>query len=187
MNVTIKAAALVGALFVIGACAGPTSERTSIAARTDGGTLDLTPHTRDGFLITPYDYDEPHEPVGLIDIRLWPAAQIVEVESNSGGVKSRKVPVWEVGSTTVDDALDQARSRAEDLGADGIVNLRYEPIVDTLDVARGEGAECTATGASCVLVLQGVRVSGFAIRRVDGATAPAARDEMVAPVDTSTK
>lgn len=184
MNTAIKAAVLAAALFVFGACVGPSAERTSVAARTDGGMLDLTPHTRDGFLFTPYDYTAPHEPVGLIDLRFWPAAQIVSVESNKGGTHSRKVDTWNVASTTVDDALGQARARAEELGADGIVNLRYEPIVDTLDVARGVGAECTATGTSCVLVIQGVRVSGFAIRRIADAPEfdePVAQPAMAEP------
>ena len=143
---------------------------------TTGRLFDLTKYTELGFLITPEEtYTGKYDSIGPLTIERMPEARKVtalhvdtvkskkkgflNVEAQAGRpVKTLAREKWKVGVITqkdLDETMDDLYQKAKGKGADAIVNFKFEDI-------RQRVADTNK-----ILVLVGIRVSGFAIKRLD--------------------
>lgn len=105
--------------------------------------FDFSEYTEEGFLITPEQYLGEYQSIGLIRVVMWP-----EVTSRSG---SGDQYYWQTGDLNVEKAIDEIYKKADSLGANAIT--RFE-ITST---SRRNGN----------IIVEGVEISGFAIKRLD--------------------
>lgn len=130
-----------------------------IPPRVIAAGVDFTPFTARGFLFTPERYPESYESIGVITITIWPEANR-EVRSGRrvrrGGQDTPAVEIgdWVIEPITIQDALESMYERASEMGADAVVNLEISRVVEEY-----------ASSLLTTLVLPGIEVSGFAIKR----------------------
>ena len=147
-------ATLSAALVVYSAC--NVSQPVSFPGGMVTAAVHLEAASHKGVLLTPEPPDGPYESVALLETLIWPT---VEVDAR-GGMKV-------TGEITTEAAVRDLAETAYSLRADAVVNLRVVRESDT-----------TAEGH----VVRTVRVTGFAIRRLDVSAARSdAVDEDVTP------
>lgn len=105
--------------------------------------LDYRPYTDAGFFISPYNYTGKFEPIGQLDIVVYP-------EEVTDGIYTSKKEI------ATSDLLEKAVKHTLGKGANGIANLKISRIVHT-----------TSTRYGSVSALSHYEVSGFLIRITD--------------------
>ena len=163
---------LVSSLFI--SCAS--TPITHIPGYTTVRFFDLTKYTELGFLITPEEtYAGKYDSIGSLTIEKMPEAKKVEVGqvtrkkekddwmfergARSGSQVTRKKWVIEtIMGKDIEATMDKLYQRAKESGADAMVNFRIEEVTRERIVDFKEME---------TIVLVGIRVSGFAIKRLD--------------------
>ncbi|MDR8390767.1 hypothetical protein NC796_06445 [Aliifodinibius sp. S!AR15-10] len=111
---------------------------------------DFSKYTDQGFLITPEQYLEEYQSIGLITVTQWPAVnktiRRVRDPDGSGYVNREEFHAEDIN---VEKAIDEIHKVATDMGADAITRFDVTP------TSRMNGT----------LRVQGVEISGFAIKR----------------------
>ncbi|MCW9708098.1 hypothetical protein [Fodinibius salsisoli] len=135
--------------FISISCSGPKTVARSEVVNVTG--YDFSEYTAQGFLITPEQYLEEYQSIGLITVTQWPAVRkmerrIPDSDSQSG---YRTVEEFYPESINVEKAIDEIYKVAKDMGADAITRFDVTP------TSRMNGT----------LNVQGVEISGFAIDR----------------------
>lgn len=137
-------------LLGICACAvGP----TFIPSKSELYSVDFRPYSDRGFLFSPGDYPGEYEAIGMVTYVIWPSARKVAmpiVNERTGG-SMKTVSVWLADTIRVDQALKHAYEHTLEIGADALIQFDIKPV--NRNVADTN--------------LEGVEVSGFAIRRKD--------------------
>ena len=126
--------------------------------------FDLKKYADLGFLITPATmYGGNYSAIGSLTIEKMPEAKKIAKGDTVvvPGQKSKRkaVKTWEIeefGKEYLEAAIDELYQQAKKNGADALVNFNIENITREKVVGPGE-----------TIVLVGVRVSGFAIKRLD--------------------
>ena len=130
-------------------CAGPqTVARKEVF---DVKAFDFSKYTDQGFLITPEEYLDDYQSIGIITVTQWPAVhkqdRRVQAPNSPDGYKL----VEEYFSETIDvkKTVEKIYQEAKAMGADAITNFKVT------STSRQNGN----------LRVQGVEISGFAIKR----------------------
>ena len=159
MHETMKIFALLVSLLLITGCAK--KPLSHIPARTISSGVDFTAFTDREFLFTPERYVEEYESIGVITVTMWPEANR-EVMENARRIRrpgrytrATEVGDWVIEAITIQDALEAMYQLAAEMGANAVINLEITRVVEEY------GSSITST-----LVLQGIEISGFAIRRL---------------------
>lgn len=126
-------------------------------------TIDFRKYTEKGFLITPEKYQDAYESIGIIDFVLMPGAEyaLVKRELNpyykAGDPASERyidIRKWVIEDISIDIALDTVHSECIKMGANALVNFELE---------LNEEAYTNFTNP---VIITGMRITGFAIRRI---------------------
>jgi hypothetical protein len=121
-------------------------------------TLDFSPYSEQGFLITPSEYGGEFEAVGFMEVELEPSARTIKTDEQGNPqdlrpgelhVETRKHSDIAYEPPSLREAVDSMHMRARRMGADAIINFSRE----------------TYPVSYWVSELPAVRVSGFAINR----------------------
>ncbi|MFH5832638.1 hypothetical protein [Halalkalibaculum sp. DA384] len=135
--------------FMASSCAGPETVARDEVVNVTG--YDFSEYTDQGFLITPEQYLGEYQSIGLITLTQWPAVRkttrrIPDSDSNTG---YRTVEEFYPEDINVEKAIDEIYKVANEMGADAIARF---------DVT-------STSGMNGDLRVQGVEISGFAIKR----------------------
>lgn len=134
--------------FITSTCTGPQTVARDEVINVTG--YDFSEYTDQGFLITPEQYLEDYQSIGLITVTQWPAVnKSVRSVPNSDGTGYRKVEEFHSENINVEKAIDEIYKVATNMGADAITRFDVTP------TSRMNGT----------LRVQGVEISGFAIKR----------------------
>lgn len=111
--------------------------------------FDFRPYSAAGFLFTTdAEYKGDYESIGVFVITHYPEARLVSDE------EGRKRPYWVVDKINSDSVLQDVHTYLTDMGADALIDFRYEFVEKEEDVGRD--AKMPVTGLS---------ITGMAIRR----------------------
>lgn len=129
--ITLAALAL-----IVASCAVASHPRV-----TETSFTDYRPYTSAGFFLSPDAYPGEHDVLGEITIRivpeLLPRGRVLERQARDFGDgvynQASTMPKYITEDITTADMLDAAVKKAKEVGADGLVNLRYD-IVTSEDV-----------------------------------------------------
>lgn len=133
-----------------------------VPAQTLVSGLDFRRFSDQGFLITPEMYPGNYDSRGLVTVTLLPFAyrDFKREQTRIGGYGGNRTSStidsyggWRYASVQPGDALDSAFAVATRMGADALVRFDMKPIQQTLGPETGG------------LVITGLEVSGFAIKR----------------------
>lgn len=141
---------LVAIAFLINSCAaGPKTVARDEVINVTG--YDFSEYTSKGFLITPEQYLGDYQSIGLITVTQWPAVrkQIRRVPDSESPNGYRTVEEFYPEDINVDKAIEETYKVAKEMGADAITRF------DVTVTSRMNGT----------LSVQGVEISGFAIKR----------------------
>ncbi len=109
--------------------------------------VDFSKYTGEGFLITPYQYNEKYSSIGMLTATSCP-----EVSTAPGSFKNRQMAngqMYFVGEVDLDKTIEKLVKKATDMGADAIIDFS---IKHTTYRNGTEDIPC-------------IEVSGFAINR----------------------
>jgi len=131
------------------ACSGPKTVARNEVINVTG--YDFSKYTDQGFLITPEKYSGKYQSIGMISVTQWPAVRKQErhIQSSSNKRGYRVVEDYYPEKINVKKTIDKIYKVAKNMGADAITNFNVTP------TSRKNGT----------LVVQGVEISGFAIKR----------------------
>ncbi|NGP76530.1 hypothetical protein G3570_07795 [Balneolaceae bacterium YR4-1] len=130
-------------------CSGPQTVARDEVINVTG--YDFSEYTDQGFLITPEQYLGDYQSIGLITITQWPAVreQTRRVPDSETPKGYRIVEDYFAKDINVEKAIDEIYKVANEMGADAITRFDVTPT----DRLNG------------TLRVQGVEISGFAIKR----------------------
>jgi hypothetical protein len=114
--------------------------------------IDFRKYTENNFFITPLEYTQPYEPIGLINFTIYPAVKDVpSVYSNKDGyiLTDANGQRWLVEHVQTSDAVDKIYKYCTEMKADALM------MFDINVVYKNNGA----------LSVPGLEITGFAIRR----------------------
>jgi|WetSurMetagenome_2_1015567.scaffolds.fasta_scaffold00070_3 hypothetical protein len=120
-------------------------------------SIDFTPFSKKGFLITPEKYNGQYESLGLVKYEAFPGGDYMKVGNKSGRLTSQsdRISEWQKDPYSLQNVLPRVYDICVKLGADALVNFDYELIKrDVADIPNHS-------------TLTGVRITGFAIKRLD--------------------
>ncbi|TYP94003.1 hypothetical protein LX73_1723 [Fodinibius salinus] len=134
--------------FIVTSCAGPETVARDEVINVTG--YDFSKYTSKGFLITPEQYLEDYQSIGLITVTQWPAVRKMERRvRRTEGKGYRTVEEFYPEEINVEKAINEIYQVAKDMGADAITRFDVTP----------------TTRRNGTLNVQGVEISGFAIDR----------------------
>ena len=135
-------------IFTTVACSGPQTVARDEVINVTG--YDFSKYTDQGFLITPEQYNGKYQSIGLITVTQWPAVRKTtrRVPKPEGG-GYQTVEEFFPEDINVERAIDEIYKVANNMGADAITRFDVTP------TSRKNGS----------LTVQGVEISGFAIKR----------------------
>ncbi|MEL7832449.1 hypothetical protein [Fodinibius sp. Rm-B-1B1-1] len=135
--------------FITSACAGPETTARDEVINVTG--YDFSEYTEDGFLFTPEAYNGDYQSIGLITVTQWPAVRKMtrRVPSPDSPNGYKTVEEFYPDDIDVEKAIDEIYKVANNMGADAITRFDVTP------TSRMNGT----------LTVQGVEISGFAIKR----------------------
>lgn len=138
-------------LLIVLLLAGCATERvTRIQREVTFTGFDFRQYTEKGFLFTPDVYTGAYDAIGLLNATVFPEA-FREEEVVKG---ERKLGRWHIRPVDAQEAIDEMYRQASALGADALVQFSIKSIEKDVE-----------TGDLAGLVLPGIEVSGFAIKR----------------------
>jgi hypothetical protein len=124
--------------------------------------IDFRKYSDAGFLITPEKYIGEYKSIGIIDFVNMPGATYklpINVDKNGKPIVQEfgHAPgkQWQIDEMNMNDALEKLYQQCIALGADAIINFKLEPN----SVYHG--------GVSNPVTIEGVRITGFAIKRLN--------------------
>ncbi|MBA7539201.1 hypothetical protein ES705_31480 [subsurface metagenome] len=120
--------------------------------------LDFRPYAEKGFLITPHTYTAgEYTTISLVDYKIMPDAELKEGQSTgiSAGYQDATVKVWSVDEIEPQDALDKIFEICIDMGADALIDFTIEEATDEHLKIKNP------------VTIEGIRITGLAIRRED--------------------
>lgn len=115
-------------------------------------TYDFTKYSAAGFLFSPEKYSGNYEPVGIVQINLYPQIKrevFRKYEDSNNSPASDYIP-WTVIDISTREVIDSLYDACKNLGADALVNLKIE---NTEQVSNETICYC------------GIKASGLAIKR----------------------
>jgi len=124
--------------------------------------IDFRKYTEKGFLITPEKYTGEYQSIGIIDFIKMPGASYIKrirLDENGKpvatefGHPAELDKNWVLDNLNLDAALEDLYKQCVALGADAIMNFTVTPNT----VTHG--------GISNPVTIEGVRITGFAIKR----------------------
>jgi len=116
--------------------------------------IDFRKYSEHGFLFTPFEYSGKYESVGIVSATIFPAARYYNMTSSDNGAGSPIGGSWTVQRVFANDVIDSLYSKYSALGANAIVDLKLS-----------SAAKQYNAGMMNAIELQGVTVTGFAIKR----------------------
>ena len=135
------------------------SRANYIPASTQTVAFNFKVYSANGFMITPEGYTGDYESAGMIAMDIYPEWR--EEKASIDGLGRRNINDNRVAVTrlverelTTDEITRHAVDMARGMGANAIIRFHVEPI--TQDITRPKR-----------LTRNGVRVTGFAIKRID--------------------
>ncbi|HKK63566.1 MAG TPA: hypothetical protein VJ951_13460 [Bacteroidales bacterium] len=149
--------------FLVLSCAG-TKEYVNGMEQLD--IVDFREWTKEGFHITTADPDGSYEPVAMLEYCLMPEAnyRAVDIPNPSFDPDSNKkqtpmytVKTWIWESINIQDCIDTIVRHSKEMGANSIYNFKTEYFKDNQH----------KLGKNYPDVLEGVKVSGFAIKTIE--------------------
>lgn len=136
--------------FLATSCTGPQTVARDEVINVTG--YNFSKYTDQGFLITPEQYLEDYQSIGLITVTQWPAVRKMERQiPKPDGSGYKIVEEFYPEDINVDKAIDEIYQVAKNMGADAITRF------DVTATSRLNGS----------LTVVGVEISGFAIKRKD--------------------
>lgn len=114
--------------------------------------IDFRKYTENNFFITPLEYTQPYEPIGLINFTMYPEVKDVpSTYSSSDGyiLMDSNGQRWFIGNIQTSDAVDKIYRYCTEMKADALM------MFDVNVVYKNNGA----------LSVPGLEISGFAIKR----------------------
>ena len=119
---------------------------------------DFRPYTEQNFLFTPEAYQGEYESIGLLYVEIIPEVKRANYGENSRineleweFIRSRSGDgVWKVKRFSSKEILDELYKEATKMGANAVVNLKFE------NIENSNGA----------ITFYGIGVSGLAIKRI---------------------
>jgi hypothetical protein len=149
-------------LFTVASCTVQMKELTRVEGYTIMNKIDFRKYSDKGFLITPEKYPGEYHAIGMIDFIKMPGAVYVKRtkldENNKPVTPEFGHPAeieknWVPENINMDAVLEELYKQCVALGADAIINFNVEPN----SVLHG--------GISNPVTIEGVRITGFAIKR----------------------
>lgn len=109
------------------ACAGPKTVARDEVVNVTG--YDFSEYTDQGFLITPEQYLDDYQSIGLITVTQWPAVRKTErrVPDSDSPNGYRTVEEFYPEDINVEKAIDEIYKIAKDMGADAITRFDVTP------------------------------------------------------------
>lgn len=150
------------ALVIMASCTVQMKEITKIQGYTIMNKIDFRKYSDKGFLITPEKYSGEYHAVGMIDFIKMPGAVYVKrtrLDDNNKpvtpefGHPAEIDKNWVPENINMDAVLEDLYKQCVALGADAIINFNLE----TNSVLHG--------GITNPVTIEGVRITGFAIKR----------------------
>lgn len=150
------------ALVIMASCTFQMKEITKIQGYTIMNKIDFRKYSDKGFLITPEKYSGEYHAVGMIDFIKMPGAVYVKrtrLDDNNKpvtpefGHPAEIDKNWVPENINMDAVLEDLYKQCVALGADAIINFNLE----TNSVLHG--------GITNPVTIEGVRITGFAIKR----------------------
>lgn len=140
---------LIIALFATVSCT--TTQPVSRAVNVAG--LDFRDYTQEGFLMTPYQYDEGYDSRGIVSVTIWPEVIKSGTSGSRTGIDFQIVQTtegeWLVERLRVKEALDEIYDQATAMDADAIADIQVNYVQEYNGALR----------------MTGIEVEGFAIKR----------------------
>jgi hypothetical protein len=149
-------------LFIMASCSVQMKELTKIEGYTIMNKIDFRKYSDKGFLITPEKYSGDYHAIGIIDFIKMPGAVYVKrtkLDENNKpvtpefGHPAEVEKNWVPENINMDAVLEELYKQCVALGADAIVNFN----VESNSVLHG--------GITNPVTIEGVRITGFAIKR----------------------
>lgn len=150
------------ALLLMASCSVQMQELTKIEGYSIMNKIDFRKYSDKGFLITPEKYSGEYHAIGMIDFLRMPGAVYVKrtkLDENNKPVKAdfghpaETEKNWVPENINMDVVLEELYKQCVALGADAIINFNIEPN----SVLHG--------GITNPVTVEGVRITGFAIKR----------------------
>lgn len=150
------------ALVIMASCTVQMKEITKIQGYAIMNKIDFRKYSDKGFLITPEKYSGEYHAVGMIDFIKMPGAVYVKrtrLDDNNKpvtpefGHPAEIDKNWVPENINMDAVLEDLYKQCVALGADAIINFNLE----TNSVLHG--------GITNPVTIEGVRITGFAIKR----------------------
>ena len=116
--------------------------------------IDFRKYSDHGFLFTPFEYSGKYESVGIVSATIFPSARYYSMTSSDNGAGSPIGGAWTVQRVFANDVIDSLYSKYSALGANAIVDLKLSNATKQYN-----------SGMMNAIELQGVTVTGFAIKR----------------------
>lgn len=125
-------------------------------------SIDFTKYSKDGFLITPDQYTDKYESLGMIEYLIMPGAKYQEISKNRDEIDGIYVDasdithIWVIDKIKFSQAMDSIYVMAKNMGADAITNFDF-------DIKTSEPSSIYNNPVT----IKGYRIIGFAIKRFD--------------------
>jgi hypothetical protein len=157
-----KIAVFILALLVVTSCSVQMQELKKIEGYSILNKIDFRKYSDKGFLITPEKYSGEYHAIGMIDFIKMPGAVYVKrtkLDENNKpvapefGHPAEVEKTWVPDNINIDAVLEDLYKQCVALGADAIINFNVEPN----SVLHG--------GIQNPVTIEGVRITGFAIKR----------------------
>ena len=136
-------------LFLASACA-PTLNY--IPRQTEIVGFDFSEYSKKGFLITPGEYGENYETVGLLTFSIYPEAKKIDVIIKKDG-KDVTIKKWKLAKVDPSEAIELAYQEATKRDANAITHFKIN--FDSKIYSDGMGT----------VTITGIQVSGLLIKR----------------------
>ena len=112
--------------------------------------FDFSEYSKKGFLFTPETYNGPYESIGILKMIIYPEVRKKELKyENDPNFESKKYTDWAVGKINPAEAINEMYKSASKMGADAVTKFEIK----------------TVTKINGQLIIEGIEVNGFAIKR----------------------
>jgi len=141
-------------ILILDGCATPS---ISVPRKIITSGFNFSEYSNKGFLFTPNTYDGDYESIGLIQLIMTPDARIKNVytgETSQTGeaIKKKK---WVVEEIDPNKGIEEMYNLCIEMKADALTQMEFEPYL-----------ESHAQGTIMPVTISGIKISGFAIKRL---------------------
>jgi len=149
-RVQMKMSLIVWAVFILLSLLASCTP-SKFSGYTDIYYMDFRSYSDQGFLISPYSWEGSYDPVARVNMVMSPDAAYIGSGSTPLPEGTYRIADWMVEELEYNAALDSVYQFCSRLGADALVDFKYE--INMIDLA-GEAP-----------VVPQIEISGFAIKR----------------------